>query len=214
MKKVETEKKDEPEAKATPAPEKSKEEIEKEKAREAALKEAERARTVVAAFIKLANDGHYSKASDHLTPTLQKYFKSEISVVNGSLKSVLDEISGHGTIELVTYVNTTIRGEGADVEAEIQYQDGRQVRRSFGLMEIDDKWMIVLPVGNDAPAVVETRVQAAPAVVTTPAPAPEATPAPAANAAPPTPEQAAAAAQAPLVLAPGTETPAQTPPAQ
>jgi len=183
VKKVESD-----ESEEVKAPKKTKEEIEAEKAREAALKSADKATTVVASFLKLANDGFYSKATDHLAPAITKYFNSEISAVNGTQKTVLDELTANGTITMVTYVNTTVRGEGAVVEAELGYENGRTTRRSFDLIELEDEWKIVLPVTPEAVAANNSAV-----------------------APPPTPEQAAASA-APLVLAPtdqATSAPAQ-----
>ena len=160
------------------------------------LKSADEATTVVAKFLKQANDGYYSKATDNLAPAINKYFESEISAVNGTKKTVLDELTGNGTIEMVTYVNTTVRGEGAVVEAELGYQDGRTVRRSFDLVKIDDDWKIILPVTKAARASagigMTSSQNSTPPAATTPAPPP------------PTAEQAASqqtsTPQVPLVL--------------
>lgn len=190
-------------AEKTPEPKKSDDEIAQEKAHAAFLKAADEATTVVASFLKQANDGYYSKASDSLAPALQKYFSSEMSAVNGTAKTVFDELTANGTINMVTYINTTVRGEGAVVDAELGYADGRITRRSFDLIKIDGKWKIVLAVGAPAAApVAASQAQAA----ATPAPA-AATPAPATGA-PLTAEQAAAQAMtnnAPMVLAPGVD---------
>ncbi len=176
---------------------KTKEEIAAEKAHAMAIKAADEATTVVAGFLKQANDGYYSKASESLAPAIQKYFASEMSAVNGTQKAVLDELTANGTINMVTYINTTVRGEGAVVEAELGYGDGRTNRRSFDLVQIEDDWKIVLPVTDDAVAERQSGSQAAaPMAQTTPAP----TPIPAA--APPTAEQAAS--RVPLVMAPVT----------
>jgi len=196
VKKVESD-----ESEEAKAPRKTKEEIEAEKAREAALKSADKATTVVASFLKLANDGFYSKATNHLAPAITKYFNSEISAVNGTQKTVLDELTANGTITMVTYVNTTVRGEGAVVEAELGYENGRTIRRSFDLIELENEWKIVLPVTPEAVSAnnsVPAQAQAAAAQTAAVAP-------------PPTAEQAAANAT-PLVLAPtdqATSAPAQ-----
>lgn len=150
----------------TPVPKKSDEEVAREKAHAAFLKAADDATTVVAGFLKQANDGYYSKASESLSPAIQKYFNSEISAVNGTEKAVLDELTANGTITMVTYINTTVRGEGAVVEAELGYADGRNTRRAFDLIKIDNKWKIVLPVTdqtNNASAAPAAAPQAAPA---------------------------------------------------
>jgi hypothetical protein len=215
-KKVESDESDEKAKKAekTPEPKKSDEEVAREKAHAAFLKAADEATTVVASFLKQANDGYYSKAADSLSPAIQKYFESEMSAVNGTQKGVLDELTANGTITMVTYINTTVRGEGAVVEAELGYADGRTTRRSFDLIKIDDKWKIVLPVKGVANSTAApARKAAAAAAAVTPAPTPAAASAPAgapATEVPLTPEQAAARAVAPLVLAPadgGTTTP-------
>jgi hypothetical protein len=184
-------------------PKKTKEEIAAEKTREEALKAADEATTVVAGFLKQANDGYYSKATESLAPAIQKYFDSEISAVNGTQKIVLDELTANGTITMVTYINTTVRGEGAVVEAELGYEDGRTVRRAFDLVKLDDDWKIVLPVtenGNAAP--VRAAAMPAPTPASTPAAAPVAATQPGASLAAPPPTAEQAAANAPLVLAP------------
>ncbi len=172
-------------------PTKSKEELEIEKEREAKLQNLDKATSVVAEFIQHAYDGSYSKAHDQLAPTVQKYFESEMSAASGSQKAVLDALTGNGTVNMVTYVNRAVRGEGAEVEAELGYEDGRTIRHTFDLIKVDDEWKIVLPV---TPGATASRPSAA-----TAAAAP--TPAPQAVAPPPSAEQAAA--NAPLVLAPG-----------
>lgn len=148
------------------APKKSKEEIEYEKAQAEMARSADAATTVVASFLKNANDGLYSKAAESLTPEIQKYFESDLSAVNGSMKSVIDAVTHSGTLKMVMYTNTTVRGEGARVEAELGFEDGTSENRSFDLIKIKNDWRIVLPVGpKAAPA-------AAPAAQPTPAPAP------------------------------------------
>lgn len=193
-------------------PKKSEEEIAREKAHAAFLKAADEATTVVATFLKQANDGYYSKASDSLSPAIKKYFASEISAVNGTEKTVLDELTANGTITMVTYVNTTVRGEGAVVEAELGYADGRTARRSFDLIKIDDDWKIVLPVTgimaeNGSAARSGAAVPASNAAASNSAErAAAANVAAHAAATPPTAEQAAARASLPLVLAPDATT--------
>lgn len=204
--KVESDKADEKETAETPK--KSEEEIAAEKARATALKAADEATTVVAGFLKQANDGYYSKATEDLAPAIQKYFESEISAVNGTQKTVLDELTANGTITMVTYINTTVRGEGAVVEAELGYEDGRTARRSFDLVKIKDDWKIVLPVTEKATVSVAPMANntAAEKSAYAPETASIAVTQPGASltvAPPPTAEQAAA--QSPLVLAPGTE---------
>ncbi len=198
-------------AKTEEAPKKSEEEIAREKAHAEFLKAADEATTVVASFLKQANDGYYSKASELLSPSIQKYFESEISAVNGTQKVVLDELTANGTITMVTYINTTVRGEGAVVEAELGYADGRTTRRAFDLIRIEKDWKIVLPVsgGAERSASVQPAAAPAPQVAAPVAPAvnPGSSMGAAANeTAPLTPEQAAARAAAPLVLAPDTAT--------
>lgn len=188
----------------TPVPKKSDEEIAREKAHAAFLKAADDATTVVAGFLKQANDGYYSKASESLSPAIQKYFNSEISAVNGTEKAVLDELTANGTITMVTYINTTVRGEGAVVEAELGYADGRNTRRAFDLIKIDNKWKIVLPVkdqaaGNGAPSAAPAVAPAQEAPAIPAAPGPIGNPgslAPSADAAAPLPTAEQAAAQA------------------
>lgn len=180
---------------------KTEEEIAAEKARAIALKAADEATTVVAGFLKQANDGYYSKASESLAPAIQKYFESEMSAVNGTQKTVLDELTANGTINMVTYINTTVRGEGAVVEAELGYGDGRTTRRSFDLVNIKDGWKIVLPVKEDVSSPRPPSATVSTPIVQTDAPAPTPTP----ETAPPTAEQAAS--RGPLVLVPPTTNP-------
>jgi hypothetical protein len=151
---------------------------------------AEDATTAVNKLLKSANDGKYSEAVTYLTPELQKYFESEISVVNGSLKTVLDQLTRNGDMRSVTYANATVRGEGAVVEAELTYGNGTPERRTFDLINTKaNGWRIVLPVGNgshaNAPAaaaasapVAASTPAPAPMPVQTPAPTPAITPAP------------------------------------
>lgn len=210
MKKVESEKSDD--NAATEPAKKTEEEIAAEKARATALKAADEATTVVAGFLKQANDGYYSKATEELAPAIQKYFDSEISAVNGTQKTVLDELTANGTITMVTYINTTVRGEGAVVEAELGYEDGHTARRSFDLVKIKDDWKIVLPVTERATvSVAPVASNAAVEQSSAPDPGAIAVTQPRASLAvapPPTAEQAAA--QSPLVLAPGTDAGATT----
>lgn len=224
VKKVESGSKSDEKAEETPAVKKlTEEEKEAAKARQKALEQVDKATTVVAEFLKLANNGYYSKANDKLAPSIKKYFESEIAAVNGTEKTVLDELTHNGNINMVTYVNTTVRGEGAVVEAELGYQDGTTQRRTFDLIKMDEDWKIVLAVTKEDVAAHTNAAPAAPAPTPAPAPAQggvQVTPAApnasmpaapqqpqAANtpAAVPTAEQAAAAAAGPLVVAPAAD---------
>lgn len=208
---------DDKKADATPKP--SADELKAIKARQTAEREADRATTVVASFLKQANDGVYSKATEYLSPAVKKYFDSEISAVNGTQKGVLDELTGNGTISMVTYVNTTVRGEGAVVDAELGYQNGQTTRRSFDLIRLEDEWKIVLPVSGNGNKPVSA---VAPAVSATPAPAPLAAPGnpgslsaaveKAASAAAVPAPAAEQAPQVPLVVAPPQDAAATTAP--
>jgi hypothetical protein len=113
---------------------------------------ADDATTAVARFLKSANDGVYSKALNYLTPETEKYFSSEISAVNGPLKTVLDGLTHNGNITMVTYANTTVRGEGAVVDAELGFDNGGTERHSFDLLKTKDGWKIVLPVNGKVSA--------------------------------------------------------------
>jgi len=176
----------------------------------------------VAEFLKLANNGYYSKANEKLAPSIKKYFESEIAAVNGTEKTVLDELTHNGNINMVTYVNTTVRGEGAVVEAELGYQDGTTQRRTFDLIKMDDDWKIVLavtkedvaahtnaaptaPAATPAPAPAQGAVQSAPAAPNASMPPAPQQPQAANTPAVPTAEQAAAAAAGPLVVAPAAD---------
>jgi len=112
-------------------------------------KSADEATTIVASFLRSANDGVYTKAATHLTPELQKYFESEISAVNGPLKTVLDQLTRGGDIRSVTYSNATVRGEGAVVDAELTYGSGAPERRLFDLLKTKSGWKIVLSINGE-----------------------------------------------------------------
>jgi hypothetical protein len=110
-------------------------------------KAADDATTAVAGFLRAANAGKYSDAFAYLTPELQKYFQSEISAVNGSLKTVLDEVTRRGDILSVTYVNAAVLGEGAVIDAEITFGSGSPEKRSFDVIKLKPAgWKIILPV--------------------------------------------------------------------
>ena len=113
-------------------------------------KSADEATTIVAGFLRSSNDGVYSKAATYLTPELQKYFESEMSAVNGSLKTVLDQVTRNGDIRSVTYANATVRGEGAVVDAELTYGTGSPEKKMFDLLKTKTGWKIVLPVNAGA----------------------------------------------------------------
>lgn len=145
-------------------------------------KTADEATTNVNRFLDSANNGKYSEAADYLTPELQAYFKSEISALNGPLKTVLDQLTRNGDLRSVTYSNATVRGEGAIVDAELTFGSGAPERRQFDLMKVKNSWKIVLPVqelSSNAEPSAPSSDQAAPAPspAATPAPTPAATPA-------------------------------------
>jgi hypothetical protein len=134
--------------------------LEKEKAAARKLqaemdKAADEATTAVAGLLRKANEGKYSEAFPYLTPELQKYFESEMSAINGSLKTVLDALTHGGDILSVTYVNATVRGEGVIVDAEMTFSGGQTEKRSFDVIKTKSGWKIILPVmlkrvaGND-----------------------------------------------------------------
>lgn len=142
-------------------------------------KAADEATTAVAGFLRAANDGLYSKASSYLTPEIQKYFESEISAVNGTLKTVLDQLTRNGDIRSVTYSNATVRGEGAVVDAELTYGSGPSERRLFDLLKVKNNWKIVLPIHGGKSSSAGARISAPPPPppVAPPAPTPAPTPA-------------------------------------
>ncbi|MGI8907284.1 MAG: hypothetical protein ACR2IE_12430 [Candidatus Sumerlaeaceae bacterium] len=127
--------------------------LEKDKAKANELeneltKSADEATTIVAGFLRSANDGVYSKAAGYLAPELQKYFESEMSAVNGGIKTVLDELTRNGDIRSVTYANATVRGEGAVVDAELTFGSGGPEKKMFDLLKTKTGWKIVLPVNR------------------------------------------------------------------
>ena len=136
-------------SKMVKALEKEKEEARKRQAE--GDKAADDATTAVAGFLRAANAGKYSDAFSYLTPELQKYFQSEISAVNGSLKTVLDEVTRRGDILSVTYVNAAVLGEGAVIDAEITFGSGSPEKRSFDVIKLKPAgWKIILPVAPRA----------------------------------------------------------------
>jgi hypothetical protein len=145
---------------------------------------------LVTEFLKAAHHGHYAEASRCLTPAVQKYFEGEHSALGGGLKRVLDTITRDGTIRNVTS-EAVLRGDGARVEAEVEYEDGVKNKWAFELLRTKEGWRIEL----DVPSVMATAKAMASAK---PAPAPAVTPV----AAQPTPPPAPPAAP---------ETPAPTP---
>jgi hypothetical protein len=145
-------------------------------------KSAEEATSAVGKLLKSSNDGKYSDALTCLTPELQKYFDSELSAVNGGIKTVLDRLTRNGDIRSVTYANATVRGEGAVVEADLTFGTGAPQKHMFDLLKTKTGWKIVLPVGDNsqassAGAAVAAEPAPARAVVATPAPTPAPTPA-------------------------------------
>lgn len=108
---------------------------------------ADEVTSAVGEFLKAANDGLYTKAKGYLTPQLQKYFDSEISIPHGSMKTVFDNITRDGDIVRVRYLDVPVRGEGARVDAEISYGAGGTERRTFDLLKTDGKWRILLQTG-------------------------------------------------------------------
>lgn len=104
--------------------------------------------TRVNEFLLAANNGEYTKAAGYLTPQLQKYFQSEMSVNAGGIKTVLDAISHDGGIRRVNYGEVRLRGEGGRVETEIYYESGASEKRPFELLRIGGEWFIVLPVAG------------------------------------------------------------------
>lgn len=202
---------------ATKALEPTKEEKELIAAQKELIKAADQATTVVADFLKHAQNGAYSEAAELLTPETRSYFKSDLAAVFGNLKLVLDHITRGGDIRSVTYSSVSVRGEGAHVDAEISYRSGPSERRAFDLIKIQKEWKIALPVGPQAQALVLTApattstLPASPeeGVVARPMPAPTpATDAP--EAAPKTAALAPVAASA-VVAAAGAPATAATP---
>lgn len=165
--------------------------LEKEKDRKASqlenelAKAADEATTAVGKLLKSANDGKYTDALSCLTPELQKYFDSELSALNGGVKTVMDKLTRNGDIRSVTYSNATVRGEGAVVDAELSFSSGSPQKVMFDLLKTKNGWKIVLPV-NGGTGTHETAAASAPAAATpqpsaavaaAPAPTPNPTPA-------------------------------------
>lgn len=139
---------------------------------------------LVTDFLKAAHHGHYAEAARALTPPVQKYFEGEHSALGGGLKRVLDTITRDGTIRNVTS-EATLRGDGARVESEIEYEDGSQGKWVFELLRTKEGWRIEL----DVPSVLSaSKAKPSPKAAPTPVATPAVTPKPAEPASSPAPE--------------------------
>jgi hypothetical protein len=140
----------------------SKESSEKSDKGSKSVTAADEATSTVADFLLAAHEGNYSKAEEFLTPEVQKYFASELSAIYGSLKTVLDKITGDGTIAQVTYTGEG-RGEGFRIYADIEYKSGQTSTRRFDLIKLKGDWKIALPVGPGADEASESGTSGNPA---------------------------------------------------
>ena len=201
-------------AKPTPTPKPTKEELDARKKELQKVKDIDDVTTVVAKFIEAANGGDYDKANQYLSPATRKYFDSESSAIYGTRSSVLNDLTGHWSLTLATYLNIMVQGQGAQVQTELKYKDGRSVQRNFDLIKVEGEWKIDLPVTEDsikasksaaaATIPVETPSET-PVAALTPPPAPAANPGGSLSGGIPTPEQAASI-PLPLVAAPDSGT--------
>jgi hypothetical protein len=118
-------------------------------AREKLAVAVDKVTTTMANFLNAANKGLYEQAAGMLTPQFQKYFESEASVPTGGIKAALDAITHDGAIRR-WQLTTSVRGEGARVQADIEYATGISERREFELLLINGDWKIILPMGEAA----------------------------------------------------------------
>ncbi|MCX7719198.1 MAG: hypothetical protein N2111_12475 [Candidatus Sumerlaeaceae bacterium] len=120
-----------------------------EQAREKLAQAVDKVTTAMADFLNAANKGLYAQAASMLTPQFQKYFESEASLASGGIKAALDAITHDGAIRR-WQLTTSVRGEGARVQADIEYATGISERREFELLQINGDWKILMPMGEAA----------------------------------------------------------------
>lgn len=91
----------------------------------------------VKGYFNAMNAGKYSDAIKYLGPAMAEFAK-----MDGG-KAMSDEMTHNGTMTKVEILETSPRGEGADVKYRVHFKDDSVQDGSFSLVKQDGDWKIV-----------------------------------------------------------------------
>lgn len=91
------------------------------------------------------NSGNYSKAESYLTPELKRLVDGDLGTASGGIKGLCDQATHNGNISTVVIKSTSMRGEGAQVVADIHFKDGSVKAGDITqLLKEDGNWKITI----------------------------------------------------------------------